>query len=109
MQEWLHQLSTYYYDMTTVELIWICIGFLGQAIFGTRFLYQWYVSEREGRSTIPTIFWYQSVIGSLIVLSYAIYRIDPVFIVSQAGGTFIYVRNLMLIHQNPDDSINPAL
>ncbi|MFB6356511.1 MAG: lipid-A-disaccharide synthase N-terminal domain-containing protein [bacterium] len=105
----LQNFITWYQTMPTVELIWICIGFFGQAMFGSRFLVQWIASEKKGESTIPTVFWYLSLGGSLIVLSYAIYRIDPVFIVSQAGGSFIYLRNLMLIHQNPEDSIKPSM
>ncbi len=83
----------------TAQEIWIGIGFLGQALFGMRFVLQWLASEREGRSVIPLAFWYLSIAGSAIVLAYAIYRRDPVFIVSQAGGFLIYIRNLYLIRR----------
>ena len=64
-----------------------------------RFLVQWMASERRGRSTIPIAFWYCSVAGGSLLLTYAVYRLDPVFIVGQAGGLLIYVRNLVLIRR----------
>jgi lipid-A-disaccharide synthase-like uncharacterized protein len=76
---------------------WILIGFFGQLMFFMRFLTQWVVSERRKESVIPIAFWYFSLGGGLILLSYAIHRKDPVFIVGQATGAFIYIRNLMLI------------
>lgn len=77
--------------------IWLAIGFLGQAVFASRFLVQWITSERQKRSVIPHAFWYLSILGGATLLVYAIYRGDPVFIVGQAGGLFIYSRNLRLI------------
>ncbi len=76
---------------------WVLFGFLGQLLFSLRFLVQWIASERRKESVIPVAFWYFSVAGGLILLTYAIYRQDPVFIVGQATGAVIYVRNLMLI------------
>lgn len=58
---------------------------------------QWLSSEREKRSVIPPLFWYFSIGGALILLAYAIYRQDVVFIVGQSSGLFIYARNLQLI------------
>jgi lipid-A-disaccharide synthase-like uncharacterized protein len=75
------------------------LGFAGQALFSMRFLVQWIYSERRRRSVIPVAFWYFSLAGGLILLSYAVYRQDPVFIVGQAAGFFIYSRNLHLIHR----------
>ena len=83
----------------TTEQIWLAVGFIGQAMFGARFLVQWIASEREQRSVIPIAFWYFSIAGSLIVLTYAIHRLDPVFILGQSVGSFIYVRNLYLLHR----------
>ena len=77
--------------------IWLAIGFLGQAVFASRFIVQWISSERQKRSVIPHAFWYLSLLGGATLLVYAIYRGDPVFIVGQAGGLFIYTRNLRLI------------
>ena len=76
---------------------WIIIGLVGQASFFMRFLVQWIVSEKRGESTIPLAFWYFSIGGSLILLTYSIHRQDPVFILGQSIGTLIYVRNLILI------------
>ncbi len=77
--------------------IWIIIGFIGQAIFASRFLIQWIVSERASKSIIPNIFWWISILGSVILLSYAIHKEDPVFIAGQSCGFLIYARNLYLI------------
>jgi len=62
-----------------------------------RFLVQWIYSEKKKRSVIPLAFWYFSLAGGITLLSYAIYRKDPVFILGQATGVFIYTRNLQLI------------
>ena len=78
-------------------IVWVAIGFLGQALFSSRFLLQWLASERARRSVVPTAFWYLSLAGSSVLLAYAIHRADPVFIAGQAGGLAIYLRNLYLI------------
>lgn len=78
---------------------WLYLGFMGQFLFGLRFLVQWVASERKGESVIPVYFWYLSLIGSLILLAYAIVRRDPVFILGQSTGFFVYLRNLMLIYR----------
>jgi len=78
---------------------WLILGFLGQALFSMRFLIQWIYSEKNKRSMIPTAFWYFSLAGGLTLLSYAILREDPVFIVGQGVGLFIYLRNLALIRR----------
>ena len=72
-------------------------GLLGQLLFTARFLVQWIASERAGRSVVPISFWFFSLGGGFILLGYAVYRQDPVFIIGQALGSFIYMRNLMLI------------
>lgn len=82
--------------------VWLVIGFVGQIIFGSRFLIQWICSEKTGKSHIPTIFWYLSIIGSVFLLSYAIYQKDPVFIMGQVMGSVIYIRNLFLIESGKD-------
>jgi lipid-A-disaccharide synthase-like uncharacterized protein len=80
-------------------MIWLGVGFFGQGLFSMRFLVQWFRSEREKRSVIPVQFWYFSLAGGITLLSYAIYKQDPVFIVGQLTGLFIYVRNLYFIHR----------
>lgn len=83
----------------TTEQVWLAIGLLGQALFSARFLVQWIATERRRKSVIPREFWYFSVGGGLTLLAYAIYRLDPVFILGQGAGLFVYARNLYFIHR----------
>lgn len=83
----------------TTEQMWIGIGVLGQACFGMRILIQWIATERAKRSVVPLSFWLFSVAGGLTLLAYAIYRLDPVFIVAEAMTLLIYARNLYLLRQ----------
>ena len=83
--------------MLTREALWLMVGFAGQIAFTGRFVLQWLYSEYKKRSVIPTSFWYLSIVGSTLLLAYAIYRQDPVFIVGQAFGSLVYFRNLQLI------------
>jgi lipid-A-disaccharide synthase-like uncharacterized protein len=83
----------------TTDQLWLTIGLLGQALFSARFLVQWIASERRKRSVVPRAFWYFSVGGGLTLLAYAIYKRDPVFILGQGAGLFVYSRNLWLIHR----------
>ncbi|MCB1035194.1 MAG: lipid-A-disaccharide synthase N-terminal domain-containing protein [Acidobacteria bacterium] len=82
-----------------MSTVWLVVGFLGQALFSMRFLVQWISSERAGESRVPLAFWYLSLAGGATLLSYAIHRKDPVFIVGQLTGLFVYGRNLQLIHR----------
>lgn len=84
--------------MTTTDLVWVGVGFLGQALFFGRMLVQWIVSERRKVSIVPLSFWYLSLGGGLILLTYAAHRRDPVFVAGQAFGCVVYLRNLALIH-----------
>lgn len=79
--------------------LWIILGLIGQFAFMGRFLLQWIASERVGKSIIPIHFWYLSIVGSLILLIYAIHRQDPIFILGYSGNSLIYVRNLILIYK----------
>jgi lipid-A-disaccharide synthase-like uncharacterized protein len=83
----------------STEHVWLAIGFLGQAFFSMRFVVQWIASERRQESVIPVSFWFFSIGGGLTLLVYAIYRLDPVFILGQGAGLFIYLRNLYLIRK----------
>jgi lipid-A-disaccharide synthase-like uncharacterized protein len=85
----------------TVDHIWLAVGLLGQALFSARFVVQWIASERRKRSVVPRAFWYFSVGGGLTLLAYAIYRRDPVFIIGQSAGLFVYARNLWFIYRRP--------
>ncbi len=79
------------------EFIWLIIGLTGQALFSMRFLVQWLKSEKQKKSIIPTEFWYFSIAGGVTLLSYAVYKQDPVFIIGQMTGLLIYGRNLWFI------------
>ena len=74
-------------------------GVVGQTLFFCRFLVQWIVSERHGKSVVPVAFWYLSLLGGAMLLAYSLYRLDPVFILGQCCGIFVYSRNLILIHR----------
>ena len=76
---------------------WVLVGFMGQFNFMMRFVVQWLVSERKKRSVIPVSFWYLSIGGGGILLAYAIWRRDPVFIAGQSLGILVYFRNLVLL------------
>ncbi len=83
--------------MISLGTFWLVIGFFGQALFSARFIVQWIASERARKSIIPAAFWLFSVGGGATLLAYAIYKQDPVFIVGQAAGLFIYARNIFFI------------
>jgi lipid-A-disaccharide synthase-like uncharacterized protein len=76
---------------------WLILGFAAQALFTARFLVQWIASERAGHSVIPTTFWLFSIGGGILLLVYALYRRDAVFIAGQAFGVFVYLRNLYFV------------
>ena len=80
--------------------VWLATGFVGQTMFTMRFIVQWLTSERAGRSVTPVTFWYFSLLGGIVLLSYAIWRRDPVFISGQALGLLVYVRNLQMISRD---------
>jgi lipid-A-disaccharide synthase-like uncharacterized protein len=93
-----HHLGGYLHKVFVLNLdLVVVIGLLGQLLFTARFVVQWIASERAGRSVVPVSFWFLSIGGGLVLLGYALYRADPVFILGQGLGTLIYVRNLMLI------------
>jgi lipid-A-disaccharide synthase-like uncharacterized protein len=76
---------------------WVLLGFAAQAFFTMRFVVQWIASERAGKSVVPLAFWWFSIGGGLLLLVYALYRRDPVFIAGQAFGVFVYLRNLYFV------------
>ena len=76
---------------------WVVLGFLAQGLFTMRFAVQWIASERVGRSVVPMSFWWFSISGGVLLLVYALYRRDPVFIAGQAFGVFIYLRNVFFV------------
>ena len=95
--EWVGKIVDAVAAMPAEEIIWVSVGFVGQALFSMRFIIQWIVSEKKRDSVIPIAFWYFSIGGGLVMLSYALWRADPVFILGQGTGLFIYLRNLYFI------------
>jgi lipid-A-disaccharide synthase-like uncharacterized protein len=79
-----------------VPLLLLIWGSAGQVIFTFRFIYQWIYSERRNDSFLPLGFWVISTIGSLMIFTYAIYRLDPVLFAAHSLGLFIYIRNILL-------------
>jgi lipid-A-disaccharide synthase-like uncharacterized protein len=93
--------GNYLHDVFVGNLEWgILIGYIAQGMFAMRFVVQWIASERAGHSVVPTTFWIFSIGGGFMLLGYAIYRKDPVFIIGQAFGVFVYLRNLQFIRRD---------
>jgi lipid-A-disaccharide synthase-like uncharacterized protein len=88
---WLHTVFIDQFDG------WVLLGLVAQAFFTMRFVVQWLASERAKRSVVPVAFWFFSLGGGALLFVYAIQREDPVFILGQGLGLFIYIRNLWLI------------
>src|SRR5258706_1757829 len=86
----------------TVDHVWLLVGFLGQGLFASRFIIQWFKSELVGRSIIPLSFWYCSLSGGVVLLAYALYKMDTAFITGQATGHLVYSRKLYLIFRDKD-------
>ena len=85
--------------MAEIETWLLVLGLVGQGVFASLFLVQWIVSERKGESVIPIAFWYLSLGGAALLVTYAFLRRDPVFMIGQATGSIVYVRNLVLIRR----------
>ena len=91
-------LINYLHDVFVIKFdAWVVLGFVAQAFFTMRFVVQWIASERARRSVIPVAFWFFSVGGGVLLLVYALYRRDPVFIAGQGLGLVVYLRNLYFI------------
>ncbi len=86
---------------------WVWFGIMGNFVFGGRFIVQWIASERAGKSVIPIAFWYLSILGSAIILSYGLHKVDPVIILGQLMGFVVYIRNLMLLARRQDAATEP--
>ncbi len=84
-------------NLEQIPLGWLVLGLAGQALFSTRFLIQWITSERRKQSVVPLAFWWLSLAGGACLLSYALFRADPVFILGQSAGMIVYFRNLVLL------------
>jgi len=88
----------YLHDVFVTRLdAWVLLGFIAQGFFTARFVVQWIASERAGKSVVPLAFWLLSLGGGALLLIYALYRRDPVFIAGQGFGVFVYLRNLYFV------------
>jgi lipid-A-disaccharide synthase-like uncharacterized protein len=101
MTELFSNLGSYLNDVFVAKFDgWVALGFVAQAFFTMRFVVQWIASERARKSVIPVAFWFFSMGGGALLLVYALYRRDPVFIAGQALGLLVYTRNLYFIAVN---------
>lgn len=108
MMGWLTAIGDHLAAMPMEEIIWVSIGLGGQAMFSMRFIIQWIVSEKKRDSVVPIAFWYFSLGGATILLSYGIWRADPVIILGQSTGFVIYLRNLYFIHKRKHADLDVA-
>jgi lipid-A-disaccharide synthase-like uncharacterized protein len=98
MTDLLHALAAYLHDVFVIKFDgWVVLGLVAQAFFTMRFIVQWIASERARKSVVPVAFWFFSIGGGSLLLVYALYRRDPVFIAGQALGLVVYLRNLYFI------------
>jgi lipid-A-disaccharide synthase-like uncharacterized protein len=103
-------LSQWWVSTPVTEKAWLGVGFLAQLMFSMRFIVQWIASERARRSIVPETFWYFSLVGGAMLFAYAIYRLDPVFMLGQGMGLIIYGRNIYFIraHHKTETSAEAA-
>ena len=94
----MNQLLDYFRIESQADLIWLIVGLFAQLMFSARFLIQWISSERQRKSVIPNAFWWFSLVGGLMLLTYGVKRGEPVIILGQSIGLFIYARNLWFIY-----------
>ena len=95
------------FEEVSKDPLWMMFGFAGQITFGGRFIIQWIASEKKKRSHVPEIFWYLSLVGSMILLIYSIHKQDIVFIAGFTLNGLIYIRNIHLIHKAKNKDIVP--
>jgi lipid-A-disaccharide synthase-like uncharacterized protein len=88
---------------------WASVALVGQVVFGGRFILQWIVSEYKKKSHVPTSFWFVSLAGSLILLSYSIHIKNPIFMLGFSLNTLIYIRNLHLIYLHARKGVMTAV
>jgi lipid-A-disaccharide synthase-like uncharacterized protein len=103
-------LMQWWVETPTTEKAWLTVGFAAQLMFSMRFIVQWIASERARRSIVPETFWYFSLVGGAMLFAYAIYRLDPVFMLGQGMGLVIYGRNIYFIraHRRSEEQSSAA-
>ena len=79
---------------------WKVIGWMGNAVFFSRFFVQWYATEKQKKVVVPVSFWWLSLVGSLLLLTYGLYQRDSVFIFAYAFTWIPYIRNLIIGHRH---------
>ena len=97
-------LATWWASTSVTEIVWLSVGLLAQLMFSMRFIVQWIASERARQSIVPEVFWYFSLAGGALLFAYAVYRMDPVFMLGQGSGLLIYARNIHLITKEKERS-----
>lgn len=90
------ELYRHFFQNEEIPLWLLLFGSAGQIIFTFRFIYQWLYSRKREESLLPMGFWLISLVGSIIIVTYAIYRRDPVLILGQSPGVIVYCRNIYL-------------
>ena len=90
---------------TPADLVWFLVGMIGEGVFFLRFVVQWIASERKKRTVVPVVFWHLSLLGTFMVLAYAIRQVDPVFMLAYSLNMFIYVRNLSIARAHPEREV----
>ena len=98
------KLAMWWVSTPVSEKLWLTLGLVAQLMFSARFIIQWVASERARRSIVPETFWYFSVAGGALLFAYAIYRLDPVFMLGQGTGLLIYGRNIQMIWRAKADA-----
>jgi lipid-A-disaccharide synthase-like uncharacterized protein len=87
--------GAYLHEVFIEKFDWVVLlGYIAQILFTMRFLVQWIASERAGKMVMPIAFWFFSIGGGVLLFAYALYKRDPVFILGQGFGVFVYARNL---------------
>jgi len=95
-----HSVGDYLYNVFVRDQHWVVlIGYVGQLLFGMRFVVQWIASERARKSVFPVAFWFFSIGGGVLLFAYALVKMDPVFIIGQGFGLFVYLRNLYFVYR----------
>jgi lipid-A-disaccharide synthase-like uncharacterized protein len=97
-------IENWWSSILATDGIWLAVGLFGQLLFTLRWIFQWLISEKNRRSTMPASFWYSSLIGGTLVLAYGVHKMDPVIILSQFG-VFIYARNIMMMRRNNQSEV----